>query len=149
MKRPYISGPMSGIKHHNFPAFFEAASTLRELGYTPLNPASAALASSVYYDNWKDAYQASLNNPQAWETYIRRDTQMVLDADSIVLLPGWDKSKGACLEVVISVCVGNSVHFFDGTDISSASKGDVYADAMNHLNACGLGGVVPDLCVVP
>jgi len=35
----YISGPMTGLPDHNFPAFYEAAEHLKRLGWNPVNPA--------------------------------------------------------------------------------------------------------------
>lgn len=33
MTRLYVAGPMSGLPDHNYPAFREAATRLRDLGY--------------------------------------------------------------------------------------------------------------------
>ena len=38
MKRVYLSGPMSGIKDSNFPAFLEWAARLRADGFEVVSP---------------------------------------------------------------------------------------------------------------
>lgn len=81
----YISGPMTGVPGHNFPAFAEARKQLRAEGFTVLCPAEAGEV-----DGW------------TWEQYLKRDLAMVLDADAVVALPGWENSRGARLEVHVA-----------------------------------------------
>lgn len=94
---------MSGYKDWNFPAFFEAEEKLKELGYEVINPAhndgttiEAALQSAGSPDNPR--------NP--WAYYMRRDLPHVLSADSLCVLPGWQGSKGASLEVHVAEAIG-------------------------------------------
>lgn len=77
----YISGPMSGIVDHNFLAFNETAKRLKKCGFTPINPAKGGII-----EGW------------SWSDYLRRDLAMLMEADAIIMLPGWSKSKGARLE---------------------------------------------------
>ena len=80
MKRIYISGPMTGYPDLNFPAFFAEAERLRALGYEVVNP-------------------AELNPPGAsWQDCMRKDIEELVKCDAIILLDGWDQSKGARLE---------------------------------------------------
>lgn len=82
--RVYISGPMAGIKDHNFPAFHAADRHLTDIGYDTVNPAI------INKDGGTRAY------------CMRRDIFALLDCKAIYLLPGWEKSKGALLEVEIA-----------------------------------------------
>ncbi|WP_108723834.1 DUF4406 domain-containing protein [Cellulomonas timonensis] len=81
--RVYISGPMSGYPQHNYPAFFAAEDLLRAAGHVPLNPA---------------------RNPEqpTWADYLRLDLGDVLTADQLAVLPGWEASRGARLEVHVA-----------------------------------------------
>ncbi|SIS84094.1 DUF4406 domain-containing protein [Alicyclobacillus vulcanalis] len=84
MKRVYLSGPMTGLPQGNRPAFLEAARALRAHGIQVLNPAEFGSAD----DDWYAA--------------MRRDLRMLMDADAVVTLPGWERSRGARLEVYVA-----------------------------------------------
>lgn len=84
----YIAGPMTGLPKQNYPAFNAAAARLRALGYEVLNPVDSEA------ENHK-------KGPQSHAWYMRRAVRMVSHADGIALLPGWEKSAGAALEVQI------------------------------------------------
>lgn len=85
----YLSGPMTGYYLLNFPAFNTAAKLLREHGYTVLNPAD---------------YGA--DPAHTWADYLRRDLYDVLAADTVAVLPDWQASRGAVLEVHVAQQLG-------------------------------------------
>ena len=87
--RVYISGPMSGLPEHNFPAFNAEAAQLRSLGYEVINPVDINGDSST-----------------PWEECLRRDLIELLGCDILALLPGWQISKGAQLELHVAHRVG-------------------------------------------
>lgn len=80
----YVSGPMTGIADHNFPAFNQAAVQLRHAGFEVRNPAENGCGAL------------------SWADYIRRDLRDVLDVDGVALLPDWTRSRGARLEVHVA-----------------------------------------------
>ena len=92
MKTIYVSGPMTGMPDLNFPAFHTAARMLREQGHQVRNPAEVG-------------EQLGLQ----WEDYMRKDLRLLCDCDAIYLLPGWEKSKGAHLELHIAHRLGLEV----------------------------------------
>lgn len=95
----YIAGPITGMKDWNFPAFFEAEAELENLGYSVINP----VRSDGNTVEEALATVGTLENPtEKWEFYLRRDLKQLLNCAGIVLLPGWQKSKGARLEVHIA-----------------------------------------------
>lgn len=103
IKKVYIAGPMSGHDDWNFPAFFEAERQLLGMGYEVINPAhndgpTVELA-------LKSAGEPS-NPNHTWAYYMKRDLPHVLGVDAICLLPGWQKSKGASLEVTVAKAIG-------------------------------------------
>lgn len=99
----YIAGPMSGKEDWNFPAFFEAEAQLKALGHEVINPAhndgetvEEALASA-----------GSPERPNnSWSYYMKRDLPHVLGVDAVCVLPDWQSSKGASLEVEVAEAVG-------------------------------------------
>ena len=72
---------MTGIPEFNFPAFNAKADELRAVGLRVINPAE--------HDMPEDT---------PWGVYLRKDIRILMDCDSIYMLPGWSKSKGARLE---------------------------------------------------
>lgn len=99
----YIAGPMSGIKDWNFPAFFKAEAELEALGYKVINPAHNDGATV------QDALESAgpVDRPNnLWSWYMRRDLPHVMEADLLCLLPGWQNSKGASLEVHVAKAIG-------------------------------------------
>lgn len=90
----YVAGPMTGIAGFNYPAFDAAARMLAGFGYTTLNPVEA------------EDHNPTPGTPQHWTWYMRHALRMVLSADAIALLPGWENSKGAALEVQVAQALG-------------------------------------------
>ncbi len=88
----YISGPMTGYPECNYPAFIKAEEELRKMGYTKvINP-------------------AKINHPDTdWSNCMRRAITELMKADTMVLLPGWDQSKGARIEMEIAIKLGMPV----------------------------------------
>jgi hypothetical protein len=89
----YISGPMTGLPDLNYPAFFEAAKQVEAKGWVAVNPAGNGLPAGL-----------------AWVSYMREDIAMLMKCTAILLLPGWEKSKGARLEHHIASQLGMDVY---------------------------------------
>jgi len=82
----YLSGPMTGLPDYNRPAFARVAEQLRSEGKTVFNPGDIGPKENIM--------------PRAW--YMRKDLDALLRSDSLYLLPGWEASEGAKLEVAIA-----------------------------------------------
>lgn len=89
LPRVYVAGPMSGIAEYNFPAFHCLSTELRVEGYPVVNPAELAL-------------DAGPPGSQPWDFYMRVDLAALLECDAVCVLPGWERSKGASLEVHVA-----------------------------------------------
>ena len=87
--RIYIAGPISGRPNRNAQAFADAAARCRVLGHAPLNPIEAAG-----------------ETPLAWGPALRLGFELLLSADALALLPGWEASRGATLEVAVATALG-------------------------------------------
>lgn len=99
----YIAGPMTGIKDWNFPAFFQAEDELVALGFDVVNPAHNDGATV------QEALQSAgtLDSPNnLWSYYMKRDLPNVMEVDMMCLLPGWQNSRGAQLEVHVAKALG-------------------------------------------
>lgn len=93
----YLAGKMSGIPAFNFPMFDLYAKTLRENGYTIVNPAE------LDHEEGRKAALASTDGDPShpltdiWLECLRRDLDYVLHDNCIGVLamPGWVDSAGA------------------------------------------------------
>jgi hypothetical protein len=101
-KTYYLSGPMSDIEDHNWPAFEAAAEQLRGLAIKIISPAEIV---------------AGDGNPKGsmpWDYYVKADlVPLVRDCDGIIMLRGWPKSRGARLEMSIALDLLYPVYYYD------------------------------------
>lgn len=90
--RVYISGPMTGRPHLNRDVFNAAEDLLRLNGYDPINPSSNGLSDDATYDE-----------------HMRADLRMLLEADAVAVLPGWELSRGSQIETRLASDLGMPV----------------------------------------
>lgn len=89
-KKIYVSGGITGrdfqeaLKH-----FADASQMLREQGYEVVNP-----------------MELEHNHDQSWENFMRVDLKAMLDCDSIYMLSGWGRSRGAMIEWELAKEIG-------------------------------------------
>lgn len=101
--RLYLAGPMTGYPDDNFRAFAEAAEALREKGFEVVAPHEGDL--SMDYD--PRVQGPSFANPSFdLATALSRDVEAVLGSDGVALLPGWQESPGALVEVLTAEGAG-------------------------------------------
>src|SRR5690349_15477670 len=124
----YISGPMRGKRGFNFPAFFEAEEYVRTRfpDADICNPARedivrfrlqkalatdpSGLTAGCYLQDHPDLFTS-----ESLRTALGHDLEYICrHADLLVMLPGWQKSKGALAEVAAAQALGVAVVEFDG-----------------------------------
>lgn len=88
--------PRSGLPEFNFPAFHAAAAKLRERGHAAVNPA-----------------EINAETDGDWHYYLKADIKALCDCDALALLPGWQNSKGAHLELHIAHRLGLEIGTVD------------------------------------
>lgn len=87
--RLYLAGPVSNYPAH--PAAFNRAKALVTLaGHEPISPL--------------DLFSGS-----DWTAAMAADLPALVQADGIVMLPGWPQSKGACLELNVALACGKRI----------------------------------------
>lgn len=86
----YISGPITGTADY-FRRFMQVESDLLKQGYVPVNPVR--------------------NAPEGmtWKYYMQTDIVKLMCCDSIYMLKGWRRSKGAWLERYIAKKLGYKI----------------------------------------
>lgn len=111
--RWYIAGPMTGIKDLNFPLFNRAAAELRARGFEVANPAeiNGGAAEQVAV-----AAMTKEEQEEHWRACMRNDIPELLKCQGIALLPGFEKSRGARLELHIAQQLGMKEMFMFAFD---------------------------------
>lgn len=87
---------MSGCVNYNYDNFNEAARRFRADGWDIENPAE--------------------NTPpqcMTWQGYMRIALQQMLTCESVILLPGWERSTGANVELYVARALGMKVYCGD------------------------------------
>lgn len=84
----YLSGPMSGLEDFNYPAFLAMAEKVRRVGFLVINPAEIGA----------QLVRIKRPKPVKWEEYMRQTIAEMMRADWILMLDGWDRSRGARIE---------------------------------------------------
>ena len=111
--RLYLAGPMSGIADHNFPRFNAVAARLRARGHTVFNPA----------ENKDGGLRRSR------QFYMQLDIPALLASEAIVVLAGWETSRGACLEVWLALDMGIPIYWCNdaasGVELEPATELDL------------------------
>lgn len=98
-KKVYVSGPMRGYANNNFDAFHAARDALVVEGYKVLCPALMSMEHAADTGRTMDDI--------TFEEYMRiNDIPAILEADMVMVLPGWEKSVGARAEVLIAQIIG-------------------------------------------
>lgn len=103
-KTYYLSGPMAGYPHNNFPAFEVASKQLRDAGLKILSPHEVA------------GPEGSDQNEEntTWAAYLRRDLIPMLHlAGGIILIKGWPQSRGARLELHVALSLEMPVWYYE------------------------------------
>jgi hypothetical protein len=110
----YLAGPMAGIPEHNYPLFRRV---------------------SAYY---RQTYNREIIDPTDWvggsppedKSYnecLKGSLRELLRADSIFLLPGWERSRGATLELLVAVLLGYRVYLVIVWPGPSATEPEQYS----------------------
>jgi hypothetical protein len=104
--RCYLSGPMTGLPYFNFPAFEKGAEILRSAGWFVYSPRENDLEKGIA----PDPEGRPLARPVPFKNLMRDDLWQVCDSDAVFVLPGWEYSAGAEIEVWVAHRVGVPVY---------------------------------------
>lgn len=111
----YLAGRMSGMPDYNFPVFAKYAQKLRDQGHFVFSPAEADLEDYGTVEKVREADDALKHKPNAlWCERLEIDFRWILmTADAIALIPGWEESKGANAELALARAMELEVIYLD------------------------------------
>jgi hypothetical protein len=121
MQKMYLSGPMDGLEEFNHPLFNRVAAEFRQVGFAVCTP-------SEFFDGDKSRER---------KEYMREAVKYLLEADTIVLLPGWEDSKGARLEAAIATELDLSIMEYVERDDTDAPEGQQFAATFTPVDDDG------------
>lgn len=106
----YVAGKMTGLPQFGFPAFDEAAEYLRECGYEVITPSeldSPEHRAIAMRSKTGDPAEYNAATGETWGDLLARDVKIISDegVDGVVVLPGWEDSRGARLETYIAAAL--------------------------------------------
>lgn len=90
----YVAGPMTGHEEYNYPLFKRVTAWLRSFGYRVECPTELAP---------KEEYEDHA-------TSLRKDLAGMLKCNAIAMLPGWESSRGATLELLIALVLAFDIY---------------------------------------
>ena len=93
----YVAGPMTWLPDFNFPAFRAAEEELRSCGFDVRSPTDCDGGSQ----------------DKSWDFYMRLALRMLLECEGVAVLPGWENSRGARIEVSLADALGMPVRVVD------------------------------------
>lgn len=104
----YLAGPMRGLPDYNFPAFHDAAYCLRSRGYSVISPAEMDEELDDFDPTSEDG--PALDDADLFRM-LGRDIAAIADPSTkgVAVLPGWEDSAGARLEVHVARHLGKVV----------------------------------------
>ena len=117
-RRCYLAGPMRGLIENNFPKFLSVAERLRQFGFEVLSPAEMDIEAGLDPRGKSLAELEAEFTPQILREVIRRDLDAIQtlrpeNKDFLVLLPGWENSRGAGAEAYLARLLGLSIWSLD------------------------------------
>ena len=113
--RVYLAGPMSGIPQFNFPEFYRVTKILRERHRLEVfSPAELDAQHGVDKQALASPDGDASKLTQTWGDLLARDVKMIADEgiQGIVLLPGWQRSRGARLEASVGLLCGTNFYYW-------------------------------------
>ena len=102
----YTAGKMRGLPSFGAEEFRKAARVLREHGFKVISPLEMDEEAGIYVDGLT-GFEDLTDQGFDIRSTLANDLQVVLlDADAVVLLPGWQDSQGAIAEYAAAQAAG-------------------------------------------
>lgn len=100
LKKVYISGAMTDVEDYNKPAFKRAEEKLRSMNFEPVNP-HELFTEEELKNAFNKVITAEWTKDDLWAYFMKRDIEYLVQCDFVAVLPYWETSRGANLELAI------------------------------------------------
>lgn len=107
-KKVYLAGPMRGLTGWNVAAFDLAERAWTEGGWQVFSP--AAIVRAYNYATDGPAEPGNAEGAAHLQHVILSDIVCLTHSDAIALLPGWERSRGATVELAVAQFLGLEVY---------------------------------------
>lgn len=98
----YVAGPITYNPAKAAKEFDEAQATLERMGHYVINP--------IDMDRKLDGFDPAKDKPKPHIYYMKRDLPILMQCQAVAVLPGWERSQGAMLEVHTAIVCGIPVY---------------------------------------
>lgn len=105
----YLAGPMTGHADFNSLAFLDAEAYATDRGWKTVSPRTTDPSHAGDCPPGERHTTAAGSHP--YTCWVRASLRMMLDCDAILLLPGWETSRGARIERDVAEACGMAVLF--------------------------------------
>lgn len=117
-KKVYISGPIFGQQDGNKNAFKEAELKFNAMNFEAVNP------HELHGIDWENQWNEKLSKREItvmehWAGYMKTDIAALVKCDFLALLPNWESSKGANIEIAIAKSLGMPI--INATDMQEVT----------------------------
>lgn len=100
-RKVYLSGPITGMPNNNIQEFKKYEEKFKNLNFEVINPHNLFSSDEVELLE-KSLEEKKITFEEYHSHFMRRDIAQMMDCDFIAVLDGWEKSKGANIEVYIA-----------------------------------------------
>lgn len=109
--RVYLCGPMRGCPAWNAAAFDRYAADWEREGHTVLSPVARDRFEGLDPTTATREELAEKARDGVWlRQVIAEDVGMICEVDALVVLPGWESSSGATVEVALALFLGLPIY---------------------------------------
>lgn len=140
----YLSGPMTGYPQFNIAAFAATTADLRGHGFEVVSPHEAdetsGIGEAVRSSIDGDVSKLTKQTGETWGMLLARDVNILADQgiNAIVVLPGWERSRGARLEVFLGMLL--KLPIYQSLNNGATLLEVVHADVIEIIKASLEGG---------
>ena len=124
MKKVYISGQISGLSQEEYHTNFGLAEAyLESIDHKPVNPLKI-MACETEECAPSDSKKEDGSYLHDYGCYMKFDILALLDCDAIMMLPNWENSRGAQVELAVAEACGLEIFWYNNPIVEGDTDGE-------------------------